>query len=316
MNERYSQMMDKQMKVLIGYDGSRYADAALDDLKRAGLPKVIDVLVVSVGDAPIVPPLASHEIIEKAIVGERLMSIVEHANKEASHGLQQSRLLALKACLRLKKQFPSWRVRGEALSGTPSYQIIRKAGEWNADLIVMGSQGRSAIERFILGSVSLEVARQARCSVRIARVKPGKSSQMEPRIIVGMDGSSGAERAVRCVLERGWPAGTKLRIVAIDDGASAIKIAKAVLNVGEQLRENTPTTTTNLFKVDGTKCLTVTAVIKVGDPRRVLVAEAREWQADCIFIGTCVDDTSHGVFEDCVTTGLPVSAKCSIEIVR
>jgi nucleotide-binding universal stress UspA family protein len=309
-------MMNKQMKVLIGYDGSRYADAALDDLKRAGLPKDSEVLVVSVGGAPIVPPLASHEIIEKAIVGERLMSIVEHANKEASHGLQQARLLALKACLRLKRQFPSWRVRGEALGGMPANQIIRKADEWDADLIVVGSQGRSAIERLIVGSVSLRVARESRCSVRIARLKNAKSNQMEPRIIIGMDGSPGAERAVRSVFGRSWPSGTKLRIVAIDDGDSAIKIAKAVLNVGEKLRENTPVTTTKLIKMDGSKGLTVTAVIKMGDPRRILVAEAREWRADCIFIGTCDEGTPHGVFEDCVTTGLPVSAKCSIEIVR
>ena len=36
------------MRVLIAYDGSIYADAAIDDLRRAGLPKLAEALVVSV----------------------------------------------------------------------------------------------------------------------------------------------------------------------------------------------------------------------------------------------------------------------------
>jgi hypothetical protein len=31
--------MKEQMKLLIGYDGSQFANAALDDLRRAGLPR-------------------------------------------------------------------------------------------------------------------------------------------------------------------------------------------------------------------------------------------------------------------------------------
>lgn len=54
------------MRVLIGYDGSTYSDAAVNDLQRAGLPGDVEELVVSVRDAPIIPPLASHEVTEEA----------------------------------------------------------------------------------------------------------------------------------------------------------------------------------------------------------------------------------------------------------
>jgi nucleotide-binding universal stress UspA family protein len=47
--------------------------------------------------------------------------------------------------------------------------IIDCAEEWNADLIVMGSHGKSGIQRFLLGSVSEFVARHAKCSVEIVR---------------------------------------------------------------------------------------------------------------------------------------------------
>jgi len=51
--------------------------------------------------------------------------------------------------------------------------IIDSAAEWGADLIVVGSHGRSSIQRFLLGSVAEFVARHAKCSVEIVRVSMG-----------------------------------------------------------------------------------------------------------------------------------------------
>jgi nucleotide-binding universal stress UspA family protein len=48
-------------------------------------------------------------------------------------------------------------------------RIIDAAQEWGADLIVVGSHGRSGIPRFLLGSVAEFVARHAECSVEIVR---------------------------------------------------------------------------------------------------------------------------------------------------
>ena len=39
--------MNTRMKILIGYDGSECADAALDDLKRAGLPERAEAHILS-----------------------------------------------------------------------------------------------------------------------------------------------------------------------------------------------------------------------------------------------------------------------------
>jgi nucleotide-binding universal stress UspA family protein len=55
--------------------------------------------------------------------------------------------------------------------GKPAQEILRLAKEVGADLIIMGSKGLTGIERFVLGSVSEKVAREAGCSVEIARPK-------------------------------------------------------------------------------------------------------------------------------------------------
>lgn len=310
-------IMRKRIKLLIGYDGSSYSDAALEDLRRAGLPGAAEALVVSVGEAPIIPPLASHEVIEKALVGERVISIVDHANRQVSESLKQTNELAVSASQRLKSYFPAWQIRAGAVAGTPASELIRKAEAWRADLIVVGSQGRSAIGRFILGSVSLEVANESRCSVRIGRRKSAQTDRKQLRILIGLDGSPGAERAVRKVLMRAWPEGTELRIVAVDDGVSRITIAAEVSTSDNDVREDTSLTASRMIRLAEARSFTVSAGLKKGDPQRVLLAEANDWEADCIVIGSRgTGNMFLGRFASSVSTGLAANAECSVEIVR
>jgi len=51
---------------------------------------------------------------------------------------------------------PHWSVRAETLAGPAAEELISKANEWKPDLIVVGSHGRSAISRFVLGSDDLK----------------------------------------------------------------------------------------------------------------------------------------------------------------
>jgi nucleotide-binding universal stress UspA family protein len=53
--------------------------------------------------------------------------------------------------------------------GRPAEEIIKVAGQKQADLIVMGAKGLGAVGRFILGSVSIKVAQQSPCSVLVVR---------------------------------------------------------------------------------------------------------------------------------------------------
>lgn len=55
--------------------------------------------------------------------------------------------------------------------GTPATEILALAEEIGAELIVIGSHGKTGVERFLLGSVSERVVREARCPVLVARAK-------------------------------------------------------------------------------------------------------------------------------------------------
>ena len=53
--------------------------------------------------------------------------------------------------------------------GSAYEQILRRADEWHAELIVIGTHGRSGLKRLLLGSVADQVVRAAHCPVLVAR---------------------------------------------------------------------------------------------------------------------------------------------------
>ncbi|SEK55364.1 universal stress protein [Parapedobacter koreensis] len=55
--------------------------------------------------------------------------------------------------------------------GSPKQEILTVASEWAADLIIMGTHGRTGFDHFISGSVSESVIRRASCPVLVI---PGK----------------------------------------------------------------------------------------------------------------------------------------------
>jgi nucleotide-binding universal stress UspA family protein len=67
-------------------------------------------------------------------------------------------------------------VTTEVLEGRPAEEILRASSEVGADLIVMGSKGLGAIQRFLLGSVSQKVSRYAGASVLVAKKGQDKSA--------------------------------------------------------------------------------------------------------------------------------------------
>lgn len=61
-------------------------------------------------------------------------------------------------------------VRHVFLEGDPAEEILRYAAEAGVDLIVMGTHGRTGLQRLLLGSVAEKVLRGALCSVLIVKM--------------------------------------------------------------------------------------------------------------------------------------------------
>lgn len=68
------------------------------------------------------------------------------------------------------------RVECHALQGEPGHAIVSVADQIQADLIVMGTHGRTGLSRILMGSVAEHVMRHAHCPV--LTVKPGKEERL------------------------------------------------------------------------------------------------------------------------------------------
>ena len=78
---------------------------------------------------------------------------------------------------------------------TPIEGILGEAERFGADAIVLGWRGHGVMRRLLMGSVSRGVVRGARCAVLIVRQRPPDLR----KIIIGVDGSAHARRAVALV---------------------------------------------------------------------------------------------------------------------
>jgi nucleotide-binding universal stress UspA family protein len=59
------------------------------------------------------------------------------------------------------------------LEGDPAAEIVRYAADAGIDLVVMGTHGRTGLERLLMGSVAEKVMRDAPCSVLVVKLPKG-----------------------------------------------------------------------------------------------------------------------------------------------
>jgi nucleotide-binding universal stress UspA family protein len=309
--------MNKPMKLLIAHDGSRFSDDAVEDLARAGLPKEAEAVVLSVAEVWL--PETDEPVPEKIA---RAFPAVEAARRRARESLREARAVADKAAESVRRRFPAWTVRAEAKAGSPGWVIVGQAEETQSDLIVVGSQGRSAWNRMTLGSVSHQVLLQARRSVRIGRAAASLKSD-PPRLIVAVDGSPGAERAIQSVAGRSWPGGTQIRVVAVIDDAMATMPSLLSPSVSRWFEENDAPgyLWVKRFVEAAAKELqgperNVEMVVREGNPKKVIVEEAQAWKSDSVFLGARGLTVGAQFLLGSVSAAVAAHAPCSVEVIH
>jgi nucleotide-binding universal stress UspA family protein len=290
---------------MIGYDGSPHSEAALADLRRAGLPRKVEAMVLSVSEEWIPAP---------ASIGGVATSYPKFESEAEGETLK----LARSAKAVLKTLFPGWQVQAEAATGSPGNMLIWQSGEWKPDLIVVGSQGRTALGRFFFGSVSQKVLHQAKCSVRIARAS-SKDPTAPVRLIVGVDGLPGSDAAVRAIATRHWSKGSEVCVVCgmgVPTPVASEQMAIEVENwiAGEKTRI-AETIEAAVRKLQGIG-LATSSVLKEEDPKGLLCAEAESRDADCIFVGATGMGRVERVLIGSVSSAVAMRAHCSVEVVR
>ncbi len=151
-------------KILIATDGSEHTEKAithaieLAKLTGAGLHAVYVISIVS--------PHATLEIKSDSDTGsyrtidasiEGLKKILRHEGDKAIKYIEE------------QAKTEGVDVTKWIMEGQPAKEILKLAEEESVDIIVMGTLGRSGIEKFLLGSVADKVVRGSRIPVLVVR---------------------------------------------------------------------------------------------------------------------------------------------------
>jgi nucleotide-binding universal stress UspA family protein len=295
------------MKALIAIDSSPCSQRVLDEAAARPWPLDTNFFVLNVVD---VQRFA------------RFPAMIEDARRESTELVNSAAEQLIHA---------GYPALAEVRMGFPRKVISECAKELQADLIMVGSHGHSAIGRFLLGSVAQAVLRIAPCAVEIVRFAAGGAtpSSRPMKILLATDGSECSLQAANSVAARPWPGGTIFKVVGVEElivfqtpiGASPLASVYPSTLLEELL---TDARTRAVDAIDGTRKVLEQAGLKVqdrqpiplGDPRSVILDLAHTWSADLIVLG------SHGrrgwdrFLMGSVAEGVAVHAHCSVEVIR
>ena len=252
---------------------------------------------------------------------EGLPALIE----DAKHGAQ-----SLVKCATERLTRSGYEAFAEIQVGLPKVAIPEYAKQWGADLVMVGSRGHSALTRFLLGSVAQAVLRASTCSVEI--VRPNVDTASAPRgmkILLATDGSECSAKAVYSVANRPWPAKSQIRIISVvqlltleNQTASSPVCPEYPNGLLEEVWKEARTRAEEAI-ADARKTLSANGLkvcdcvaTPVGEPRAVILDEAKAWGADLIVLG------SHGrkgwdrLLMGSVAESVAFHAHCSVEVLR
>lgn len=142
-------------KILYATDYSRASARALDEAVRLARQNNAELLVVHVME-PVTPYVTGEDFGS----AELYMKLEETTKKEAEFSMNK---------LLDKLQKSKVKAKGLLLKGTPHDQIVSAAKRRNADLIVIGTHGRTGLSKLFMGSVAGKVVSTAGCPVLTVR---------------------------------------------------------------------------------------------------------------------------------------------------
>lgn len=194
-------------RILVPLDGSARAESAIPIAARLARASGGSVLLAQVATIPVMYESYSGA----SMIGEMLDTEVQDA-QEYLQGVKESERLT------------GIQVETSVLVGAPAQTLLSMATMFKADLIVMTSQGKTGVKRWLLGSVAQKIARHSPIPVVVLRERgamptgtPRESGSV--RALVTLDGSvlakTALEPAAQLVAALSWPHAGTLHLLRV-----------------------------------------------------------------------------------------------------
>jgi nucleotide-binding universal stress UspA family protein len=219
-----------------------------------------------------------------------------------------------------------WKAEVDVVLGRARHVLPKIAGEWKADLVLVGSNGGGELQRVLLGSTARTVLRQAPCSVEIIRPRLNAGKNGRPpgmKVLVATDGSECSTAAIRSVASRPWPKGSTFKVISIPEPFMPLgefpyfelKEVEDLNTAAQQDAKGYAEFGASILAKAGLETASATPLPRDNDAREI-TREAKRWHADVVILG------SHGRrgFDrwsiGSVSEHVALDADCSVEVIR
>ena len=287
------------MNVLVATDGSKYGRRALNWV--ANLPFVEPVKV-----------MALHVLDLRGLRGPRGPFLSQaDGERYRQKEIQRMEARSAKTLKEARQQFTSLKLKGTARKeqGAVAPTILKRAPKRDG-LLVVGSQGLDALDRFMLGSVSTELIQQATCPVLVVK---GEAAPLR-RITLATDGSDASAKALEFVLAKFQPDRSTGKGGRVPIQVSVIHVMPffkypELKEAGRRLVEES---VQKLIQAG----FTAEAVCQLGRPAEEIMKVASRHRADLIVMGAKGLGAIARFLLGSVSTRVVQHSSCSVLVVR
>lgn len=290
------------MRVVLAVDASPDSKNAAQVIRHLREPPILDVLNVVDEDA------LKHAYISPVMPADYLDTYRKEVTEVAEQVLHEMKTDLEPLCRH---------IRLIADSGDAAESIILTAEESRADLVIVGQRGMTATPSFLLGGVSQKVATYAPCSVLVVKDPMAKLD----RILLAVDGSDAAHRAVEFLARCPFKGPVEVRVVTVWPSPRSETWGIPVGTAGRsELKQVVEDKGQELLRTITGECAReshrVTTELLHGDPAFAILDAAVRHRAQMIMIGSRGMKAIKRFLLGSVSEKVLVHAPCSVLIVR
>ena len=287
------------MKVLVATDGSKYGGWGLNWVAKLPFVKPPRVTVLHVLD---IGALRAPFLSQPVMAG---------SERYIQEEIQRMEARSVKTLKEAKQQLVALKLKGTARKEQGAVAaVILKCAPKRDGLLVVGSQGLDALDRFMLGSVSTNLIQHATCPVLVVKEEAAPLR----RITLATDGSDASANALAFVLTKFQPdrstgksgrAPIHVSVIHVMPFIKYPGLKEAGLRLVEQSVQK-------LIKAG----FTAEPLCQFGKPADEIMNVAAKHQADLIVMGAQGLGAIARFLVGSVSTRVVQQANCSVLVVR
>jgi nucleotide-binding universal stress UspA family protein len=301
------------MNVLVAADGSKYSQWSLHWVAKLPFVEPPRVTVLHVLD---IATIRSPFLVQPAVAGNELYLQEE---------VQRIKTRSAKILDEAAQQLVSLKLKGTVCKeqGAVASVILKRVPKRDG-LLVAGSKGLDALDRFMLGSVSTKLIHHATCPVLVVK---GEATPLR-RIVFATDGSQASAKALEFVLKKFEPkrSSGKGRRVSIHVSVLHVRMPSSLAPI--TIKSTIPWIKYPGLKEAGSTLVeqsvqklieagfTADSMRPLGKPADEILKEASKRHADLIVMGAKGLNALDRFFLGSVSTRVVQHAQCAVLVVR